>query len=97
MSLCSSDKATPRTSNKDYAVILLYRVCQGQRKGQFSLHGDTVPRSPLSCHRGGPRAFHPHRTSLVPSLCQEGSPAAPSLIGSPHSLDLLPSVDSIFH
>lgn len=34
---CPSDKAVPRTSNKDYPIILLCRVCQGKREGQFSV------------------------------------------------------------
>lgn len=40
-----SDKACPRTSNTDYTVILLYRVCQGQRKGHSSVPGS--PPTPL--------------------------------------------------
>lgn len=106
-----SGKAGPRTSNKDYTVILLYRVCQGQRKGHFSVHGDTVPHFPsLSCHPLCCRAFHPQgerhimqvpwasfrpKGFLVSSLSQQGSQSAPSFRDLPHSRTCCWSSDSI--
>lgn len=94
---CPSDKAAPRTSNKDYIVILLYGVCQGQRKGHFFVHGNTIPPRPFSQPPSPPLPpSHTHAgTSCRPeefldsSLPQDGSPAVPRLTDFPNSLSLL--------
>lgn len=100
---CPSDEAALRTSNKDYTVILLYGVCQGQRKGQFFVRGHTIPPFSFSQPPSQPLpGSHSHagasckpKEFLVSSLSQDGSPAVPGLIDFPHSLNLLPGCE--FH
>lgn len=93
---CPSDKAAPKTSHKDYPVILLYGVCQGQRKGHF-MHGNTIPPLPFSqqpspslppCHTHAGISCKP-KELLDSSPPQDGSPAVPSCIEFPCRLRLL--------
>lgn len=93
---CPSDKAAPRTSHKDYPVILLYGVCQGQRKGHF-MRGNTILPPPFSqqpspslppCHTHAGISCKP-KELLDSSPPQDGSPAVPSCIGFPCRLRLL--------